>query len=260
MLRPRVIPCLLLRGEGLVKGVRFKDYKYVGDPINAVKIFSEKEVDELLFLDISATHENRIPAPDLIQRIADESFMPFGVGGGIRTVQHIRSLLSAGAEKVSINTAAVENPTLITEASEIFGVQSVMVSIDVKRKWTGAYRVYTHGGAKATKLDPIDWACQVEMLGAGEILLNAIDRDGTMKGYDLNLIKSVANAVNIPLIACGGAGKIQDLHDALHISDASAVAAGSFFVFHGPKRAVLINFPTAAELKTVREIEAEKLA
>jgi cyclase len=250
LLRPRVIPCLLLRGEGLEKGVRFKNYKYVGDPINAVRIFSEKEVDELLFLDIFATRENRIPLPDFIQRIADESFMPFGVGGGIRTVQDIRRLLSAGAEKVSINTAAVENPPLIKEASEVFGSQSIVVSIDAKQGWSGSYRVYTRAGTNRTKLDPVSWALQVEDLGAGEILLNSIDRDGTMKGYDLDLIKSVTDAVNIPVIACGGAGKAQDLGDAIRIGGAAAAAAGSLFVFHGPKRAVLINFPSSEELES----------
>ena len=251
MLRPRVIPCLLLRGEGLVKGVRFKDFKYVGDPINAVKIFSEKEVDELLFLDISATAAQRIPSPEFIQTIADECYMPFGVGGGIRSVEDIRRLLSAGAEKVSINSAAIENPDLIREASEIFGVQSIVASIDVKRRWNGGYRVYTRNGTRNTGLDPVKWAVEVEQLGAGEVLLNAIDQDGRMNGYDLKLIKAVTEAVNIPVIACGGAGKLQDLGDALHKGRASAVAAGSLFVFHGPKRAVLINFPSAEELDSI---------
>lgn len=251
MLRPRVIPCLLLRGEGLVKGVRFRDFKYVGDPINAVRILSEKQVDELLFLDIAATTEKRTLVPDLVQRIADESFVPFGVGGGIRTVQDIRALLGAGAEKVSINTAAVENPALISAAAETFGSQSVVVSIDVRRKWLGGYCVYTRCGTRDAGLDPVEWAVRAAELGAGEILLNSIDRDGTLSGYDLQLIRSVATAVPIPVIACGGARHAQDIRDAIHIGQASAAAAGSLFVFYGPKKAVLIHFLTENELKVV---------
>jgi cyclase len=251
MLRPRIIPILLLQGEGLVKGVHFKDYKYVGDPINAVKIFSEKEVDEIIFLDISASKEGRTISPELIQKIADEAYMPFGVGGGIRSIETIRSLLSAGAEKVSLNTAAVETPCLISEAARMFGSQCIVVSIDVKRDLRGNFCVYTRSGLRNTGLDPIKWILDVERLGAGEILLNSIDRDGTMKGYDLDLIMSVTKAVKIPVIVCGGAGKVQDLKDAIHNGNASAAAAGSLFVFHGPKRAVLINTPSTAELETI---------
>jgi imidazole glycerol-phosphate synthase subunit HisF len=249
MLRPRVIPVLLLRGDGLVKGVRFSNYKYVGDPLNAVKIFSDKEVDELLFLDITATQEQRAPALELVEKIADECYMPFGVGGGIRTIAQIRALLSGGAEKVAVNTAAVETPRLIQETAENFGSQSIVVSIDVKRNWRGAYQVYTRAGQKKTGLDPVGWAVEVERLGAGEILLNSIDQDGTMQGYDLRLVEMVSAAVNIPVIACGGAASVQHFVDAIHKAKASAVAAGSFFVFYGPKRAVLINVPTAKELQ-----------
>jgi len=241
----------LLRGDGLVKGVKFDKYKYVGDPINAVRIFSEKEVDELLFLDITATQEGRITSPAFVQKIADECYMPFGVGGGIQTVEQARRLLSAGAEKVSINTAAIETPLLITEISESFGRQSLVVSIDVKRKWNGAYRVYTHSGTKDTGLEPVEWAEEVERLGAGELLLNSIDRDGTMKGYDLPLIESITQVTNIPVIACGGANDIQALGAAINVSGASAAAAGSIFVFHGPKRAVLINFPSKEEIVSI---------
>ncbi len=251
MLRPRVMPVLLLRGEGLVKGIQFKDYQYIGDPINAVKIFNEKEVDELIFLDISATKENRTPRLEFIEKIADECFMPFAVGGGIKSVKDIREILYAGAEKVSINTAAVENPVLIKEAANLFGSQSVVVSIDVKKKrWGGGYNVYTHTGSKRTELDPVHWAIQAVELGAGEILLNSIDRDGTMQGYDLDLIGQVARAVDVPVIVCGGAGKVEDFGEAVHCG-ASAVAAGSMFVFHGRKRAVLINFPTSGQLESV---------
>jgi imidazole glycerol-phosphate synthase subunit HisF len=251
MIRPRIIPVLLLRGDGLVKGIQFKDYKYVGDPMNAVKIFSTKEVDELLFLDIFATTENRAISVDLIRKIADEAYMPFGVGGGIRTVGEIKSLLAAGAEKISLNTAAVENPGLIEEAAGFSGSQSVVVSIDVSKNWKGNYQVFTHSGNKPTGLHPLDWAIKAEKHGAGEILLNSINRDGTGKGYDLDLITEVSKAVTIPVIACGGAGKMQDLADAIHVAGASAVAAGSFFVFYGTKRAVLINFPPDGELQLV---------
>lgn len=253
MIRPRVIPILLLRGEGLVKGIQFKDYKYIGDPMNAVKIFSTKEVDELLFLDIYATSENRCISLDLVRKIADEAYMPFGVGGGIRTVKEIKDLLGAGAEKISLNTSAIENPGLINEAASFSGSQSVVVSIDVKKNWKGDYLVYSHSGSKSTSLHPVDWAVKVESYGAGEILLNSIDRDGTMKGYDLKLIADVTSAVNIPVIACGGAGSVKDIAGAVHTAGASAAAAGSFFVFHGPKRAVLINVPSEEELTVLWE-------
>lgn len=252
MLEPRIIPVLLLKGEGLVKGVRFKGHKYVGDPINAVKIFADKEVDELLFLDVTATDENRSVSPDLVQRIADESYMPFGVGGGVRSVELIRALLGAGAEKVSINTAAIEQPALISEAATVFGTQSIIVGIDVKSSWLGAYKVHSHCGARATGLDPVAWAREVERRGAGEILLNSIDRDGTAEGYDLTLIRKISEAVTIPVIACGGAGTTRHLEDAIHVGGAAAAAAGSFFVFHGPKRAVLISFPRSEEARAIR--------
>lgn len=252
MMRPRVIPVLLLRGEGLVKGIQFKDYKYVGDPMNAVKIFDQKEVDELLFLDITATQENRTPRLEYIEKIAEECYMPFGVGGGIKTVAQIREILYAGAEKISINTAAVENPSLIQAAAEQFGRQSVVVSIDFKKaRWTRSYNVYTHSGTKKTNLDPVEWAVKAAELGAGELLLNSIDRDGTMQGYDLEMTARVAQAVDVPVIACGGAGTLLHLAEAVNEGQASAVAAGSMFVFHGRKRAVLINYPTQAELDTI---------
>lgn len=243
MLKPRIIPILLLRGDGLVKGVHFKDHRYVGDPMNAVRIFNEKNVDELFLLDIASTGRRTIPNPDFVQRVADESYMPFGVGGGIQTVADMRNLLRAGAEKVSINTAAVENPELITEASEVFGSQSITVSIDVKKNWLGKYLVHTHSGRKKTNLDPVAWAARAAQLGAGEILINSIDRDGTGKGYDLELVQQVADAVDIPVIACGGAGNYNDLSEVIEQTHASAAAAGSLFVFYGPHRGVLITYP-----------------
>lgn len=251
IMRGRIIPALLLKGQGLVKGVGFKKHSYVGDPINAVRIFNEKEVDELVFLDISATREGRRIPQALVEKIADECFMPFAVGGGIRTVEDIREIISAGAEKVVLNTAAVENPRLISEAAKIFGSQSIIVAIDVKKGWFGKKCVVTESGHKKTGLEPLDWAKEAEAQGAGELLLNSVDRDGTMSGYDLELISSVSAAVRIPVIACGGAGSNKDLRDAIHVGGASAAAAGSLFVFHGPKRAVLINFPSKSEIESI---------
>lgn len=248
MLRTRVIPVLLLRGRGLVKTIKFQKPTYVGDPINAVRIFNDKEVDELVFLDITATIENHPPQFDLIQDIATECFMPFGYGGGIHDIETAQRLLKMGSEKVVFNSAAV-NLNLIEDAAEIFGSQSVVISIDVRRQRSGKYLVYTHSGTRNTKKTPVEFAKDVEAAGAGEIFLNSIDRDGTMEGYDLELLHSVTEIVNIPVISAGGAGNLQHFQDAVEQGGASAVAAGSMFVFHGPHRAVLINYPTQEELK-----------
>ncbi len=249
MILPRLIPCLLLKGKGLVKGIKFKDHTYVGDPINAIRIFNETAVDELIFRDSPATAERRTPPLDLIQTIADQCLMPFAVGGGITTVQQARDILSRGAEKVCINTATVENPEIISQVSETFGTQAVVVSIDFKRNWRGRNETQIRCGSKSVKRHPVDFAQEAESLGAGEILLNAIDRDGTQAGYDIDMIQQVAQVVTVPVIACGGAGRNEDFIDALKDGHASAVAAGSLFVFHGRRRAVLINFPS----KTDRE-------
>lgn len=254
MLQPRVIPCLLLKNKGLVKTVYFKNPKYVGDPINAVKIFNDKEVDELIFLDITATIERRKPYFDLIKEIATECFMPFAYGGGINNVEDAKQILKLGAEKIIINSSAT-NFDFIKTASKIFGNQSVVVSIDVKKDVFGNYIIYTHSGTKKINNDLFDFIINMEHLGAGELFLNSIDRDGTMNGYDLNLIKSVVDTVDIPVIACGGAGKIKDFHDGAVIAGASAVAAGSIFVFHGPYRAVLINYPSSEEIKKYLEVK-----
>lgn len=251
MIRTRVIPCLLLKNQGLVKTTKFKDPKYLGDPINIVKIFNEKEVDELIFLDITATIENRKPSMALIAQIASECFMPLSYGGGIRSLDDIKEILGLGVEKVSINSYAVKNPSFVKEASGLFGSQSIVVSIDVKKNLFGKYEIYIHGGKYSTKLDPITFAMQMEKMGAGELLLNSIDRDGTMQGYDIELINKVSHAVTIPVIACGGAGKVDDFADAVKNGGASAVAAGSMFVFQGRHRAVLINFPSQEELKKI---------
>ena len=253
MILPRIIPCLLLKGKGLVKGIKFKDHTYVGDPINAIKIFNDMEVDELIFLDITATKEGRLPPLDLVQTIADQCLMPFAVGGGITTVQQARDILSKGAEKICINTSMIERPEVITQVSETFGAQAVVVSIDFKRNWRGRYETYIRCGSKSVGRYPVDLAQEMEALGAGEILINAIERDGTQSGYDIDLIKQVSEAVTVPVIACGGAGSKEDLAEGLKSGQASAVAAGSLFVFHGRRRAVLINFPSQEEREWIYE-------
>lgn len=253
MLRPRVIPCLLLRNLGLVKGVGFKDHRYVGDPINAVQIFNSKEVDEILFLDITATAENRIPSPDLIQRIADQCLVPFAVGGGIKSLADAKALLSSGAEKICLNTAALENPNLIRQIADTFGSQSVIVSIDIKKGFWGRYDAYIRCGSQKISGSPIELARLAEDHGAGEVLITSIDRDGTRQGYDLDLIRSVSESVSIPTIAGGGAGSYEDLTLALRDAKADAVAAGSLFVFHGRRQAVLISYPSAEEHDTITQ-------
>ena len=258
MLIPRVIPCLLLRNSGLVKTVRFKAQKYLGDPINIVRIFNDKEVDELMFLDITATVENKCPPFKLLEKVAGEAFMPLGYGGGVRNLDDIKIILGLGIEKIAINSYAVENPGFIREAADFAGSQSVVVSFDVKKNIWGRYEVFTHGGQKATGLDPAKFAAEMEKRGAGELLLNSIECDGVMKGYDLNLIKQVAKAVNIPVVACGGAKTVQDLASAVLEGGASAAGAGSMFVFQGPHRAVLISYPTSQELKIAFSNEVKK--
>ena len=250
MIRPRVIPCLLLKNEGLVKTVKFKDPKYLGEPINIVRIFNDKEVDELLFLDIAATVENRPPNFEMLGKITSECFMPLGYGGGIRTLEDVRKLLAIGVEKIVLNTSAVENPSLIRAAADYAGSQAVVISIDVKKTMFGKSEVYTRSGRKATGLDPVKFAVEMEKQGAGELFLNSIDRDGTMQGYDLELVRRVADSVTVPVVACGGAGNIQHLAEAIQ-AGASAAAAGSMFVFQGPLRGVLISYPAQEELKRV---------
>jgi len=248
MYRARVIPCLLLSGEKLVKTIRFKQPTYVGDPINAVKIFNDREVDELAILDITATRERRDPPFDHLKAIAGECFMPLSYGGGIRTIEQARRLFTIGIEKVIVNTAAVDNPSLLTQIADEYGSQALIASIDVKTDWLGRQRVFTRAATENTGRTPREHAEAVVASGAGEILLTSIDRDGTMNGYDVEMIRELSAAVPVPLVACGGAGTIAHLADAIS-AGASAVAAGSLFVFTGPRRAVLINYPSAAELK-----------
>lgn len=250
MNRTRVIPVLLLRGQGLVKTVKFKDPKYVGDPINAVRIFNEKEVDELVFLDIAATAENRDPPFDLLKDIAGEAFMPMAYGGGLTNIEQIRRVFALGFEKVIINSAVYGNLELIREASTIFGSQAVVCSIDVRKTWIGNCELVSRAAKKREPVSLRDHLGAVEKAGAGEILVNAVDRDGTMSGYDLKLIREVAETVSVPVIACGGARNIDDFVEAVSTGHASAVAAGSMFVFYGPHRAVLINYPERDQLSS----------
>lgn len=248
MFRARVIPILLLKGKGLVKSVNFKDYRYIGDPINAVKIFNDLKADELVFLDILASKEKRTISLEFVRNIGDEANMPFAVGGGIRSIQAIKEIINAGAEKVIINTYAVINPNFIKEASDVFGSSTIVVSIDVKKKFLGKKQVYTLGGKKASGYSPVNFAKLMQANGAGEIIINSVERDGSMKGYDLELLKEVSEAVEIPVIASGGAGNLSDLTKAINKTYVSAVAAGSIFVFHGPRKGVLINYPEQKEL------------
>ncbi len=251
MVQTRVIPCLLLRNMGLVKTQKFKDPVYVGDPINAVRIFNDKEVDELVFLDITATVEGKRPPFDLLAKVAGQCFMPLCYGGGVRSLEDMAQLYSIGIEKVALNTQAVKDASLVRAAADRFGSQSVMVSIDVKKTLFGKYEVVVESGRKRTGLDPVRLAAELQAHGAGELLLNSVDRDGMMEGYDLELIRRVTAAVGIPVVACGGAGKLADLSSAVTAGGASAAAAGSLFVFQMPHRAVLINYPSQRDLESL---------
>lgn len=248
MLRTRVIPCLLLRGHGLVKTRRFKDAVYVGDPVNAVRIFSEKEVDELVLLDIDATREGREPNYELIAEIAGECFMPVAYGGGVRTLEQVRRLIRSGVEKVVVNSAAYASTEVIRAAAEVFGSQAVVGAVDVRKPFFGAWKPMAKSGTVDAGVTLDAHVQALVKAGAGEIFINSIDRDGTMAGFDLDLIRRVSSAVDVPVIAGGGAGSVDHLREAVQQGGASAVAAGSLFVFHGKHRAVLINYPSAAEL------------
>ena len=249
MLRTRVIPALLLRNESLVKTVRFGKFTYVGDPANTVRIFNELEVDELLFLDITASRENRGPNLKMLVNIADECFMPLGYGGGIRSLNQAKAVFDIGFEKVSINTQAAENPELIGAIAEHFGSQAVIVSIDVRKGLFGGQTVRTLSGKQNTHRDPVAWAKEVEQMGAGEILLTAMDREGSWDGFDLDLVKRVTDAVSIPVIAHGGAGSLDHIRQVVKGPHASAVALGSMVVFQKKGMGVLVNFPDSKLLE-----------
>ena len=251
MFRPRVIPVLLLKDRSLVKTERFKNERYIGDPINAVKIFNDLEADELVFLDILASKENRTIATEFVEDVGSEANMPFSVGGGIRTLEDIERLTSAGAEKVVICTYAAQNPDFIKQASSNFGTSTIAVCMDVKNRFLKGNRVCTHSGSKVTQYTPVDFAKMMESNGAGELIVQSIERDGRMNGYDIELIKEVSEAVSIPVVALGGAGSLDDLKSACQKGYASSVAAGSLFVFHGPRRGVLINYPSQSEIQSI---------
>jgi cyclase len=251
MLIPRIIPALLLSGNRLVKTVRFRKPTYLGDPINVIRIFNDKEVDELALLDIDATREGRGPNFGLLSQISGECFMPLGYGGGITTLQQMKELMTLGIEKVILNTLAVERPEVVRGATDRFGSSTIVVSMDVRRRRFWGTEVVTRGGRRGTGMDPVGYAVRMQELGAGELLLTALHRDGSMSGYDLELIRAVTRAVDIPVVASGGAGSLADLRCAIVEGGASAAAAGSLFVFQGPHRAVLITFPPRAELEAL---------
>ncbi len=248
MYRPRVIPVLLLKNLGLVKSVKFKNHRYIGDPINAVKIFNDKKADELVFLDINASRENRLISLEFVHKVGDEANMPFAVGGGIKTIKDIRSILENGAEKVVINTAAFENSDFIKEAVNAFGSSTIVVCMDIKKNFSGNYKLVYKHGEKRAKENPVEFAQKMEEYGAGEIIIQSVDKDGTYQGYDIELVKLISRTVTIPVVALGGASKYDDFTLAVREGYASAVAAGSLFVYHGPRRAVLISFPTKSEM------------
>ncbi len=251
MFRPRIIPVLLLKDNGLVKSIKFKDYNYIGDPINAVKIFNHLKSDEIVFLDINATKENRTISLDFVKKVSEEANMPFAVGGGIKSLDHIHKVISSGAEKVIICSEAVRNPDFIKEASYGFGTSTIAVCIDYKKTFLKNNSIFTISGIKRSKYNPLEFSKLMQEKGAGEIILQSISRDGTMKGYDFDLIYEISSNLEIPVVALGGAGDLKDLHLAFRESKASALAAGSLFVYQSKQRGVLINYPEKSELKEI---------
>ena len=247
MLRPRIIPCLLVHENGLVKTVNFKNPKYVGDPINAVRIFNEKEVDELAIFDIDATVLGKEPNYNLIERLASQSMMPLCYGGGVKTVEQAQRIFSLGIEKIALSSAVLHDPNLITQIANHVGSQSVIVVLDVKKKLLGGYEVYTHNGKKPTGINPMKFVEEAQRLGAGEIVINSIDKDGVMKGYDLDLIEKVREKITLPMTVLGGAGSLNDIEKIIKRYGVIGIAAGSLFVFKGPYKAVLINYPYREE-------------
>jgi cyclase len=247
---PRVVPVLLLKRGGLYKTRKFANEKYVGDPVNAVRIFNEKEVDELAVVDMGAARGASGPNFDVLRDIASEAFMPMSYGGGVSDCETVHELVTLGYERVIVNSAAVRDPKLVGDIAARFGTSTLIASIDARKDVLGRYHVYVNGGQEKTKLLAADWARELAHLGAGEILLTSIDRDGEMTGYDLALVRQVASGLGVPVIALGGAGKSQDFVDAVD-AGASAVAAGAYFVFHGKHRAVLISYPPRRELEAL---------
>lgn len=254
MLRPRIIPSLLIHENGLVKTVNFKNPKYVGDPINAVRIFNDKGVDELAFFDIDASVLNKEPNYNLIEKIASQSMMPLCYGGGVKTVEQAKRIFSLGIEKIALSSAIIESPKMITEISEQVGSQSVIVVLDIRKKLFGGYEIFSHNGKKSTGINPIKFVEELQALGAGEVIINSIDNDGVMKGYDLDLIAKVREKITIPMTVLGGAGSLDDIEKVIDKHGVIGVAAGSLFVFKGPYKAVLINYPTQMEKNKIFKI------
>ena len=248
MFRPRVIPVLLLKGRGLVKSVRFARHKYIGDPINAVRIFNDLNSDEVTFLDIDASREGRSISLDFVREVGEEASMPFSVGGGIRSLRDIEAIIKAGAEKTVVSSYAITDPDFVREASEAFGSSTVVVCIDVRKRIFKGQRVCYLNGKKMTDLDPVKFAQLMEQNGAGELMIQSVDLDGRMSGYDIELIREVSDSVGIPVVALGGAGSRDDLIDAYRKGNATGLAAGSIFVYKDKKRGVLINYPEKGEL------------
>jgi cyclase len=251
MLRPRIIPCILIKDSGLVKSIQFKDHKYIGDPINAVKIFNEKEVDEIIIIDIDATVYNREPDYKLIEALAAECRMPLCYGGGVKSADQAQKIFALGVEKVSISSEAIYNPKLLTEIGNRVGSQSIVVVLDVKKSKTGKYEIWTHNATKNTGKDPVDFAIEVESLGAGEIVINSIDSDGMMNGYDMELVDKIRNAICLPLTVLGGAGTLKDIGSLISKYNVIGAAAGSLFVFKGVFKAVLISYPSPSQKATL---------
>lgn len=253
MIQNRLIPILLLKGDGLVKTQKFRKPKYVGDPLNAIKIFNDKEVDELVFLDIMASKEKRGPNFELLKKISTECFMPLGYGGGITNMADIEQIFNIGFEKVILNTSALNNTGLITEVAKASGIQSVVGSIDYKKSFFKGIRVYDHAKGKTTNKDVLEHAKTLVDAGVGEIIINCVDRDGTMVGYDVEFVTSFAAKISVPVVVAGGAGSLTHVRELLESKQVSAAAAGSMFVFHGPHKAVLINYPNQEKIKFIYE-------
>lgn len=241
MQRNRVIPVLTIQNGGLVKSAKFKNHKYVGDPVNAVKIFNDKEVDEIVILDISATKKGSGPDLNQITEVASEAFMPLAYGGGVTEFPQVKDIFFAGVEKVILNHVLLTNPDLLSSIAKQYGNQSAIAALDIKKSLLGKRVIYDHKKGKTTKRDPLEFALEMQDRGAGELLLNSVDRDGTYTGYDLDLINTISSKLDIPLVACGGASDKHDFQKAID-AGASAVAAGSMFVFQRPHNAVLISY------------------
>lgn len=252
MLRVRVIPVLLLRRHGLVKTVGFRKPRYVGDPINVVRIFNQKEVDEIILTEVVATREGRGPDFEFLEQIASEAFMPVCYGGGVRSVADAKRILRLGMEKISVNSACLDRPEIVRELSDSLGAQCVVASVDIKRTWRGDYEVHSHAGRPIPERDPLRWAARLVRMGAGEILLNAVHRDGTMAGCDLELLERFRGKLDVPVIACGGAGSVSDMRAAVRAGGLAAVGVGGRFIYEGPYRAVLVSYLSHEDMAEVQ--------